>query len=72
MCFWNYGLRKTMLNECLKSPVSDSPSTSNMVNTTKHCWNLSDTIFSIFIDQCEAIELEKISLSDMQSLKTVF
>ena len=34
-------------------PVSEDPSTSNMVRGTKHCWNLNDTPFTIFIDHCE-------------------
>ena len=28
---------KTWLEKCLKSPVSEDPSTSNMVNMSKHC-----------------------------------
>ena len=38
------------LDKCLKSPVSEDPSTSNMVNGPKHCWNLSDSTFTIVID----------------------
>ena len=37
MYFLNYGLRNTWLGEGLKSPVSEDPSKSNMVNTLKHC-----------------------------------
>ena len=37
MYFPNYGFQKTWLDNCLKSPVSEDPSTSNMVNETKHC-----------------------------------
>ena len=37
----------------LKSPVSEGPLTSNMVNGLKHCWNLHDSTFIIFIDHCE-------------------
>ena len=40
--------RKTWLNKCLKTPVSEDPSTTNMLSWIKHCWNLSHTIFSIF------------------------
>ena len=43
MYFGNYGLPKTWLDQCLKSPVSDDPSKSNMVNALKHCSNLKDT-----------------------------
>ena len=37
MYFRNYGLGKTLLDECLKIPVSRDYSESNMVNTPKHC-----------------------------------
>ena len=43
MYFRNYGLPKTWLDQCLKSPVSDDPTKSNMVNAPKHCANLNDT-----------------------------
>ena len=41
------------LSKCLKSPVSEDPSTSDMVNGPKLCWNLNDSTFTIFIDLCE-------------------
>ena len=41
------------LDKCLKSPIYEDPSTSNMVNGEKHCWNLSQGTFIIFIDPCE-------------------
>ena len=53
MDFRNYGLQKTWLDNCLKSPVSEDPLTSNMVNGPNHCWNLNDTTFTGFIDHCE-------------------
>ena len=40
MYFGNYGFRKTLLDKCLKSRVSEDSSTSNMVNGIKQCWNL--------------------------------
>ena len=43
MYFRNYGLPKTWLDQCLKSPVSEDPTKSNMVNAPKHCSNLKDT-----------------------------
>ena len=42
MYFRNYGLPKTWLDQCLKSPVSEDPTKSNMVNAAKHCSNLKD------------------------------
>ena len=53
MYFSTEGLRKTWLDKCLKSPVSEDHSTSNMVNAPKHCRNLNDSTFTIFIRQCE-------------------
>ena len=32
-----YGLTKTWLDNSLKNPISEDPSTSNMVNGHKHC-----------------------------------
>ena len=43
---------KTWLDKCLKSPVLEEPSTRNMVNVPKHCWNLHHSSFVIFIDHC--------------------
>ena len=51
MYFRNYVLQKTWLDQCLKSPISEDPSKSNIVNATKHCWNLNDKNFTRFIDQ---------------------
>ena len=53
MCFWTDGLRKICLDKCLKSPLSEDPLTSNMVNGPKHCWNLNESTFTIFIDHCQ-------------------
>ena len=51
--FRNYILRKTWPSKCLKSPVSENPSRSNMVHGPKHCCNLDHSTFTIFIDHCE-------------------
>ena len=53
MYFRNYGLRKMSLDNCLKRPVSENPSTSNMVNVLKSCWNLNDNTFTIIFDNCD-------------------
>ena len=34
----------------LKSPILEDPSTGNMVNVPKHCWNLHHSTFIIFFD----------------------
>ena len=44
---------KMWLDKCLKSPVSEHPSTSNMVNGSKHSWNLNYGTFTIFIEDFE-------------------
>ena len=53
MYFGNGGLPKRWLDQCLKSPVSENPSKSNMVNAPKHCSNLKDSTFTTFIDHWE-------------------
>ena len=53
MYFPNYGLPKTWLDQCLKSFVSEDPSKNNMVNAPKHCSNLKNSSFTIFIDHLE-------------------
>ena len=71
MYFRNYGLPKTWLDECLKSLVSDDPTKSNMVNGPKHCANLKDTSLPYLLITGRSIVLQKISLSDVQNLKSV-
>ena len=53
MYFWTYGRRKTWLDKCLKSSVSEDSLTSNMVNGRKHCWHLNGSNFTILIGHCE-------------------
>ena len=40
MYFWTYGLRKTWLGKCLKKPLSEETSKSDMVNGQKYCSKL--------------------------------
>ena len=40
-------------DKCLKSPVWEKPSTSNMVNVSKQCWNLHHSTFIKFIAHCQ-------------------
>ena len=44
---------------CVKSQVSEDPSTSNMRNWPKHCWNLNHSTFTIFIDTCKENQVWK-------------
>ena len=59
MYFRNFGLQKTWLDQCLKSPLSEDGSKSNMVNAPKHCSNMKGNSFTIFIDHCEVNCLTK-------------
>ena len=71
MDFRNYGLPKTWLDQCLKSPVSENPTKSNMVNAPKHCSNLKDTSLLYLLMTGTSIVLQKVSVSYMQNLKNV-
>ena len=70
MYFRNYGLPKTLLDQCLKSPVSEDPTKSYMVNITKHCSNFNDTSLLYLLLTGKSIVLQKVSLSDVQNPKT--
>ena len=59
MYLGNCGRRKTWLDKCLKSPVWEDPSTSNMLNRRKHLFNLNNSTFTIFIDHCEGYWIGK-------------
>ena len=53
MYFWTYSIWKTWSDTCLKAPISEDPSTCNMVNDTKQGWNLNDSTFTVSIDPFE-------------------
>ena len=53
MYFGNYGLPKTWIDQCLKSLFPKDPSKSNLVCVRKHCSNLKESTFTIFIDNWE-------------------
>ena len=53
MYFRNYGLRRTWLDQFLKSPGSGDPSTGNMVTGPKQSCNLNDSTFTTFLDHWE-------------------
>ena len=71
MYFRNYQLRKTWLDQCLKSSLSRDPSTENMANGSKHCCNLNDNTLIIFSNYCECSALEKVTVSNTQNRKSV-
>ena len=53
------------LDKCLRSPVSEEPLTSNMVNAPKHCSKLDGSTFTIFIDPSE-------NNSDLKSVSELY
>ena len=68
--FSKFQTRKTYENKCLRTPLSEDPSTINMVNVPKHRWYLHHITFIIFIVTAKSIELEKVPLIDMKTLYT--
>ena len=71
MYFQYYRLRKTWLDERLKSPVSEDPLKSNMENAPKYVEIWMKAPLPYLLIAMKAIDLQKVSLSDMQNLKTV-
>ena len=71
MYFRNYGLRKTLLDQRLKSPVSEDPLKSNIENAPKYVEISMKAPFPYLLIAVKAINLQKVSVSDMQNLKTV-
>ena len=67
----NYGLRNTWRNKCLKIPLSDNPSTSNMVKGPNTVEILTTLPLPYLLITVQEIDLEKISFSNMQRLRNV-
>ena len=59
MYFRKYGSRKTWLNKCLKSPVSDDRSTFNMVNWPKHLFTQRQLLYHIRWSLCRKLPWKK-------------
>ena len=60
------------LDQCLKSPVSEDSSKSNMVNEPKYVQILMTAPLPYLLINVKAIDLQEVSLSEMQTLKIVF
>ena len=60
----------TWSDKCLKSTVTENPSTSNMVNVPKHCSNLNYSFFILLLITAKSTEFEKVSLFGMANLET--
>ena len=59
MYFRIYRIWKKCLGKSLKGPASEDPLTSNMVNGPKHCWNLNNSTFTVFIAHGESNSVRK-------------
>ena len=59
------------LDKCLKSPVSEDSSKGNMVNGPKYVEILMTAALPYLLIAVKAIDLQKVSVSDMQNLKNV-
>ena len=71
MYFGTYGLQKTWSDKCLKGPVWDDPSSSNMLKRLKLYANVNDSTFTTFMEPFEGSLVEKVCLTAMQNLRTV-
>ena len=71
MYFGKYRLRKTSLDNCLKSRVSEEPYTNNMENGSKQCFNVNDSTFTKFVNTVNVVALEKVCFSNTRNPKTV-
>ena len=70
--FSKLGTPKKYSGKCLKRPVSENASKSNIVNVPKHSSNLHHITFTIFIDTAKSIQCEKVSIIDTPNLGTVY
>ena len=60
------------LDKCLKIPVWEDPSKGNMLNGTKYVEIWMTALLPYLLINVKAIDLEKVSLYEIQNLKTVF
>ena len=71
MYFRNYDLAKTRLDKYLKSAVSQCTSTTNMVTALKAYSNTVAAPLSYLLITANDIEVENVTLDDMQNVMTV-
>ena len=72
MDFLTYGLQKTWLVECLRSPVSEDPLTSNIKNGRNIVEISRIAPLPYLLIHVKEIQVEKVSLSDMQNVTIVY
>ena len=70
--FQNFGLQKTLLHKCLKSPVVEDPSKAKGKRSQTLCSNLNFSTFTKFIDQCERKLSREISVSVIRKILILF
>ena len=71
MYFPKYRLRKTWLDKCLKSRLSDDLWTENMENSSKQWSNLNESSFAKFINTGKVAAFKNVSFSDTENPQTV-
>ena len=71
MYFRNHGPRNTWLNKSLKSLLSEDPSTINMIRGPNTVKTLTAPPLPDLLITVMSIELEKISIIDIQTLRNV-
>ena len=71
MYFRYYVLQKTWLDQRLKSPFSEDPLKSNSENAPKYVEIWMKAPLPYLLIAVKAIDLQKLSVSDMKNLKTV-
>ena len=71
MYFRYYVLQKTLLDQRLKSPFSEDPLKSNRENAPKYVEIWMKEPLPYLLIAVKAIDLQKLSVSDMKNLKTV-
>ena len=72
ICFWNYRLTKSWLDQCLKTTVIQQHSTAILLKSFKHLRNLHGNTCIIFLITLGKIELQNVSVNNMWNLQTVF
>ena len=68
--FLNYRPRKTCLDKCLKTPVSEDPSTGDMVNGPNHWFNINQGGFIILSNLSESNWVANVTPRHMKILQT--
>ena len=71
MYFSNYRLKKTWLDKCLNSPVSEHPLKVKMLKAPKRLQNLHGSHFITFFITMSETELEMVPVTGMWTIRTL-